>query len=227
MKIAVIYTGVTPELTRMVDEDLRRNFKGMEIEIMNYQDSTIINEAREHGFVTKQCVRRLVDLYERGVKDGANILLNACSSVGDVAKLCKPIYAMMGVKLVRIDEDMAREAVRMGRRIGVIATLRTTMEPTKRLLMDCAREMGREVELVEGLADGAFGLNEEQFTRTLIETGRKIRGKVDLLLFAQGSMAYAEQAVAEELGLPVLSSIRFGTAEARRMADELAGEGVD
>ena len=220
MKIAVIYTGVTPELTRMVNEDLRRNFKGMEIEIMNYQDSTIINEAREHGFVTKQCVRRLVDLYERGVKDGANILLNACSSVGDVAKLCKPIYAMMGV-------NMAREAVRMGRRIGVIATLKTTMEPTKRLLMDCAREMGREVELVEGLADGAFGLNEEQFTRTLIETGRKIRDKVDLLLFAQGSMAYAEQAVAEELGLPVLSSIRFGTAEARRMADELAGEGVD
>ena len=70
-------------------------------------------------------------------------------------------------------------------------------------------------------------MNEEQFTRTLIETGRKIRDKVDLLLFAQGSMAYAEQAVAEELGLPVLSSIRFGTAEARRMADELAGEGVD
>lgn len=221
MKIAVVYTGVTPELTAMMEAHLRENFEGQEIEIANYKDPSIINEATANGYVTRGCASRLVDLYQQGVRDGADIILNVCSSVGEVARLCTPLYAMMGVKMVRIDEDMAREAIRTGKRIGVIATLRTTLEPTKQLIRDCAREMGAEVELVDGLADGAFGLDQEQFKQMLIDTCAKIRNDVDVLLFAQGSMAYAEAAVAEAMGLPVLSSIRFGTKAVRRAADEL------
>jgi hypothetical protein len=35
---------------------------------------------------------------------------------------------------VRVDEPMAAVAVRLGRRIGVLATLRTTLEPTAALI---------------------------------------------------------------------------------------------
>ena len=35
---------------------------------------------------------------------------------------------------------------------------------------------------------------------------------MDVILLAQGSMAYAEQAVSEKTGRPVLSSPRFGAA---------------
>lgn len=220
MKIAVIYTATTPELTQGIADELRKCFNGAPIEIANYQDPSILQEARDNGGLTHGCARRLMDLYEQGVKEGADLLFNVCSSVGQVAKLAKPLYELSGTAFVRIDEDMAFAAVDAGSRIGVVATLPTTLEPTKRLVQECADSRGKKIVLVDALANGAFGLDQNQFKEKLIETGRAVRSEVDVLLFAQGSMAYAEQAVSEALGLPVFSSIRYGVAAVAKRAGE-------
>ncbi|MGI6778448.1 MAG: aspartate/glutamate racemase family protein [Acetivibrionales bacterium] len=219
MKVAVVYTSTTPELVEMVNTQLNSQFEGKDLTIMNYKDPSILQEARDNGYVTFGCARRLMNMYEQAVRDGADILFNICSSVGDVAKLAKPLYEMMGIKFVRIDEDMAMAAVASGKRIGVIATLPTTLEPTKRLVQDCADVLGKEVVIVDALADGAFGLNQEQFKQMLIDTASKVKKQVDVLLFAQGSMAYAEKDVSAALGLPVYSSIKFGAAAVKAAAD--------
>jgi aspartate/glutamate racemase len=224
MKIAVVYTGVTPELKQMVEEALERALAGREMEILSFKDPSIIEEANKAGRVTHGCARRLLDLYEQAAGAGANILLNACSSVGDVAKAAQPLFKMTGVRIVRIDEAMAMEAARSCRRIGIVATLRSTLEPTKRLVMECALRQGVSLELVEALADGAFGLDRGQFMDALIATGRQVAGSVDALLFAQGSMAYAARAVSEALSLPVLSSIGYGAAEVRAAAEAIEKE---
>lgn len=221
MKVAAIYTSTTPELIQMVSDALGSRFPGKDPVVMSYRDPSILQEIRENGRVTPGCARRLMDMYERAVKDGADILLNICSSVGDVAKLAKPLYEMTGVKFVRIDENMAMAAVRAGTRIGVVATLATTLEPTKRLVMDCAKAAGKEVVLVDALADGAFGLDQEQFKQRLIDTASRVKNEVDVLLLAQGSMAYAEEAVSNALGIPVFSSVRFGADAVKAAAGAL------
>jgi Asp/Glu/hydantoin racemase len=221
MKVAVIYTSTTPELVEMINTQLQKQFEGKNLEIISYKDPSILQEARENGYVTSGCARRLMNLYEQAVKDGADILFNVCSSVGDVAKLAKPLYEITGVRFVRIDEDMAMAAVRSGRRIGVLATLPTTLEPTKRLVRDCADALGKDIIIVDALADGAFGLDREQFRQMLIDTASKIKDQVDVLLFAQGSMAYAEEDVSKAVGLPVYSSIKFGAAAVKAAADSI------
>lgn len=213
MKIAVVYTATTPELIAGIDEQLRKKLDGVPVEIASYQNAAILQEARDNGGLTANCARRLFDLYEQGVDEGAGLIFNVCSSVGEVAKYAKPLYELCGTAFVRIDEEMANQAVRAGSRIGVVATLPTTLEPTKRLVQECADAQGRKITLVDALAEGAFGLSPEQFKEKLIETGGKVKDQVDVLLFAQGSMAYAEQDVAKALGLPVFSSIRFGVEE--------------
>jgi aspartate/glutamate racemase len=218
MKVAAVYTSTTPELIEMVEQELKDQFAGKNLEIISFSNPGILQEARDNGGATPHCARELMDLYEKSAKAGADIILNICSSVGDIAALAKPLYEMMGLPFVRIDEDMAREAVRKGKRIGVIATLSTTLEPTKRLILKCAEEEGVKVELVDALAEGAFGLDQDQFKNKLIETGAKVKDRVDLLLFAQGSMAYAEKAVSEALGLPVFSSIRYGAKAVKSAA---------
>lgn len=218
MKVAVIYTATTPELVAGVEAELKKNFAGQPVEFVSYQDASILQEARENGGVTPGCARRLMNLYEQAVREGADILLNACSSVGDVAKLAQPLYELCGIGFVRIDEDMANAAVKAGSRIGVVATVSTTLEPTKRLLQECADRQGKKITLVDALADGAFGLNPEQFKQKLIDTGAQVKDKVDVLLFAQGSMAYAEEDVSKALGLPVFSSIRPGAAATAKRA---------
>jgi len=111
---------------------------------------------------------------------------------------------------VRVDEEMCREAVRLGRSIAVMATLPTTLEPTKRTVLRVAREMGKHVDMMEVLVDGAFGLDQEQFKVLLAEYARSAGKEADVILFAQGSMAYCESYIADMYGKTVLSSPRFG-----------------
>ena len=220
MKIAAVYTGVTPELIDKVESELKAQFAGESYELVSLKKPEIIKEAAEAGKLTENCTRELLAIYKDALDTGAEIIYNICSSVGDAAALAKPLIEMCGVSFVRIDEDMARAAVKAGRRIGVVATLTSTLEPTKRLLQACADEAGIKVELVDAFAEGAFGLDPEQFRKKLIETGARVKDKVDLLIFAQGSMAYADKAVSEALGLPVFSSPAHGAKAVKAAADK-------
>lgn len=211
MKVGIVYTSTTPELIELVNRELEKNLNGS-AEILNYQDPSILAEVRDAGFVTAPAAARLVSMYMKAVSDGADAILNVCSSVGEVADAAVPLGRYIGVPIVRIDEEMCREAVRLGTRIGVLATLPTTLEPTKSTIRRVAREMNRPVTLVDGLVDGAFGLNQEQFKQVLSKKAAEINDKVDVILLCQGSMAYVEEYLAGQCGKPVLSSPRFGAA---------------
>ncbi|MCC8189750.1 MAG: Asp/Glu/hydantoin racemase, partial [Planctomycetes bacterium] len=91
----------------------------------------------------------------------------------------------------------------------------------KALVRQCAEKQGKPITVVDALADGAFGLPPEQFREKLIATARTIADRIDVLVMAQGSMAYAEGDVATALGLPVFSSVRFGAAAVRREVEKL------
>jgi len=54
VKIGVVYTSTTPELTRMVDESLAAVFDGRaDIELLHYQNPSILQAARDSGRVIK------------------------------------------------------------------------------------------------------------------------------------------------------------------------------
>lgn len=222
MKIGIVYTSTTPELIETVNNEIKKNL-GDTFEIMNYQDGSILAEVRENEYVTASAAARLVTMFMQAVNDGADAILNCCSSVGEVADAAQAIARFTGIPIVRIDEEMCREAVRLGQRIGILATLPTTLEPTKRTVMRVAREMNRHVTLKDGLIDGAFGIDQETFKKKLCEKAAEMINDVDVLLLAQGSMAYAEKTLYEEFGKPVLSSPRFG---AKALAGALVQKGL-
>ena len=75
-----------------------------------------------------------------------------------------------------------------------------------------AREMNHAVTLVDCLVDGAFGLDQAQFKARLTESAETIIDQVDVIVLAQGSMAYAAAEMSEKFGKPVLGSPAFGAA---------------
>ena len=219
MKVALVYTSTTPELIDMVEREVRENI-GQDAEILSLQDPSILAQVREAGYVTPAPAARLIGMYMDAIGQGADAVLNVCSSVGEVADSVQTAAAYIGVPIVRIDEDMCREAVRLGSRIGVLATLPTTLEPTKGTISRVARAMGRHVTLVDGLIDGAFGLDQTQFRRLLLEAAGKIIDQVDVIVLAQGSMAYVEKDITAAYGKPTLSSPRFGAVALRKALAE-------
>ena len=126
MKISVVYTSTTPELIRDVERELRLVL-GDNAELVSSSDASILQETRDAGEVTAGAASRLVSLYMEAVRSGADVILNACSSVGEAADAARPLARYMGVPIVRIHEEMCREAVRRGSKIAVVATLPTTL----------------------------------------------------------------------------------------------------
>lgn len=218
MKAGIVYTSTTPELIACVNEEIRKNL-GDHVEILNYQDPSILAEVRDNGFVTAGAAARLVGLYTQAISDGADAILNCCSSVGEVADAAQEIGRYTGIPIVRIDGEMCREAVRLGSRIGVLATLPTTLEPTKNTILRAAREMNRRVTLVDGLID-AFGADQAEFKAKLVAKAGEINNQVDVILLCQGSMAYAEEIIHETYGKPVLSSPRFGAIALKKALED-------
>ena len=162
-------------------------------------------------------------MFMKAAEEGCDAVLNICSSVGEVADAAQDAARYIGVPIVRIDEEMAREAVRLGSRVGVMATLPTTLEPTKNTVRRVAREMGKKIEIVDCLIDGAFGLDQTQFKKRLSDAAASIIDKVDVIVLAQGSMAYAEPDLTKTFGKPILGSPRFGAAA---LKDALKAKGL-
>jgi hypothetical protein len=210
-----VYTSTTPELIESVEREVRQAV-GTEAELVSLSDPTIIAEIRDTGYVTPAPAARLIGMFMQAALEGCAAVLNVCSSVGDVADSAQDIARYLGMPIVRIDEEMCRKAVRLGGTIAVMATLKTTLEPAMNTLRRVAREMGKHADLADCLVEGAFGLSLEQFRARVRERAVSIAGRADVILFAQGSMAYCEAYVAEQARKPALSSPRFGAQALRR-----------
>ena len=217
MKVGLIYTSTTPELIELVEQEVKKQL-GEDVELYSLQDPSVLADVREAGYVTTAPAARLIGMYMKAAEEGVDAMLNLCSSVGEVADSVQDVAKYIGVPIVRVDEEMCREAVRKGQRIGVMATLSTTLEPTKGTILRMARECGKHVELVDCLVDGAFGL--DQFKARMTEMAATIADQVDVIVFAQGSMAYCEEYIAEKFGKVVLSSPRFGAAELKKALEK-------
>ena len=156
----------------------------------------------------------------QAVSDGVDAILNCCSSVGEVVDSLQNFARYTGIPIIRIDEEMCREAVRLGKRIGILATLPTTLEPTKNTVLCVAREMNCQVNLVDGFMEGAFGIDRDIFKKIICDKVAEIIDQVDVILLAQSSMAYTEEMLVERFKKPVLSSPRFGVASLAKALKE-------
>jgi len=203
MKIAAIYTG--QGLSDMLNSLFKKEIPG--IELINITDDSIIHDVIAAGGVTKAVMRRLVNYYAVAQTMNPDYILNTCSSVGEAVDLGRQL---IDTPIIRIDEPMAETAVKGYARIGVLATLATTLEPTMRLLKTKAKESGREIDIISGLAEGAYQAladgQPQKHDELLKEKAIAVADKVECIVLAQGSMMRMQDELKNITGKPVLSS---------------------
>lgn len=222
VKVALIYTVTTPELKEDVVREVR-NQLGSNVEIMVYEEPSVFEEIRETGYVTKAPASRLISTYMKAIEEGADAILSICSTIEDIAYSMQNTAKYIGVPIILINEEMCREAVRKGQKIAVMATFPTAIAPTKNTLVRVAGEMGKHIEVTEVLVESGFGLAQDQFKALMAEKAGEVAGKVDVIVFAQGSMAYCEEYIAGMYNKVVLSNPRFG---AMALKTALVAKGV-
>ena len=131
----------------------------------------------------------------------------------------------IGIPLVNVNDEMCRQALRLSPRIAIVATFPTSIAPTRRTLRRLARAERQQVRITEVVVDGGFGMDSTAFQGLLKEKLKDIRRRADVILFTQGSMAYCEEFVERETGLPVLTNPVWSAREVRRVLEMRENEG--
>jgi Asp/Glu/hydantoin racemase len=203
-RLGLIHTSATlvPVFAQLCKEKLPG------VETFNIADDSLVKGIMTAGRLTAQIARRVAGYLESAELAGADYILVTCSSIGPAVEAGAKL---IGVPVLRVDQPMADQAVAAGRRIGVIATLRTTLEPTADLIQRRAVIAGKQVELTSRLVDGAFdalmsgdaATHDAKVAAALKELSRQ----VDVIVLAQASMARVVDALApEDRRAPILAS---------------------
>jgi Asp/Glu/hydantoin racemase len=178
------------------------------VKVFNIVDDSLIKNTIACGELTASTSRRVVNYAGSAEEAGADFILFTCSSIGPAVEVAA---ALTGVPVLRVDQPMADKAVQSGKRIGVIATLSTTLEPTSDLVRRRAIAAGKEIEMVPVLCEGAFDalMNGDGATHDAIVSKalKALIPKVDVIVLAQASMGRVVDAL-DESGktIPILAS---------------------
>ena len=183
-----------------------------DVEIMHLCDDTIQrdNIKAGAGVIPKVNYFKFAEYAHNLEEAKVDMILLACSTFNYAAELARP---MINIPIAQIDRPMMQKAVQTGKKIGLLATLPTTVPSSERLLDIVAKEEGKEIERKTVLCSEAFDAYSkgdiEGHNRILKEAIAKLSDEVDCIVMAQLSMS----ALAPFLGetkVPVYNSGETG-----------------
>jgi Asp/Glu/hydantoin racemase len=189
------------------------------VQLHHILDEPMIERVRRRGALAPDDAARLASHVEAASQIGADVVLVTCSTISPCVD---SIRAAAPIPVLKIDEAMIAEAVRLGTRIGVVATSRTTLEPTRGLLEAEAARAGKtlQVELVfvdEALAALLAGSGETH-DRLVRDAVMALVERSDVVVLAQASMARVLAVIPENARpVPILSSPHLALAQVRSL----------
>lgn len=189
-----------------------------DVEVVHLCDDTIQrdNIAAGVGVIPKTNYFKFAQYAHNLQEAGVDLILLACSTFNYAAELARP---MIDIPIMQIDRAMMELAVAQGKRVGMLATLATTVPSSERLLRIVAAEKNKPVEITTVLRPEAFAAiqkgDSETHNRILLEEIDKLSGKVDSIVMAQLSMSALEPMLGKTK-VPVYNSGTTGFESIRR-----------
>lgn len=208
-RLAIIHT--TPATIAGLGALCERLLPG--VSVNHYLDDSILQQINAEGRISAACRFRYQALLGLAAANRPDAVLSACSSVGELLEEARDIYPM---PLIRIDDPMARAAAGRGGRIIVCATVRSTLEPTTRLIRRYAGENGTvDILLIEGAGRLLASGDRRAYLELIASRLDEASSAHDTVVLAQASMADAlELLPADRRGL-YLTSPESGVAALR------------
>jgi len=212
-KLAIIHT--TPVTIEPLKELAVKTIG--DCEIINLVDDSILPQLSKNGGNIQEIAQRWESYAKIAEQQGADCILNACSSIGELVSFTQP---KVSTPIVRIDDAMAEFAIHSAEKIGVAATLETTLKPTLELLKQKASEKGKAVEIEPILVASAYqklmAHDKEGHDLDLAIALRELAKKVDIVVLAQASMARVVSNFTEEEQSLFVTSPELGMDAVKR-----------
>ena len=190
-KLGIIHAALitTRAVQKYIDEIIP------EVEVVHWVDDTIQNTnfACEPGVVPKKNYHKFAQGALSQEEYGVDLILLACSTFNRAVEHARP---MVNTPMLQIDRPMMDLAVQDGKRIGLLATVPTTVPASARLLRLAAEDARKEIEIETRLCSEAFTAikagNAARHNELLLEEIAALSGRVDAIVMAQLSMSALE-----------------------------------
>ena len=198
--------------------DLKALFKEIvpEVEMVNIIDDSLLEEVKKNGQINPAIISRMCAYVQVAKTLKPDLIFNQCSSVGEAFDIARK---QADCKTLKIDEAMAEKAVELGTRIGVVATVASTVKPSCNLVRTKAKEANKDVTVTEYLVDGALDIlmsgDVDKHNELVIKAIRKAEAENDVVVLAQGSMT-AILPLLGETTKPVLTSPRLAVERVKK-----------
>jgi len=192
--------------------------KNPDVRVFNIMDDSLLCESLAHRKATNNVLKRIQFYALAAEAMGADVAMCSCTTVGEATRLARQYTS---IPVFNIDEPMAREAVRQGRRLGIIATVPTSPAATQRQLEYAAADAGVKISVKIAVNQKAFALLQkgeiEKHNELVHREMDKLASKVDVLVLGQISLAQ----IKHKTRVPVLQVGHSGLAEARRLLNQV------
>jgi Asp/Glu/hydantoin racemase len=189
-----------------------------EVRLINIMDDSLLPDCMAAGGITPEVTRRMCAYVVAAEVAGADAILSLCSSLGPTIDVARK---RVRIPVIKIDDAHTEKAAREADRVGVMATVATTLAPTVALIREKAAALGKPVEIQESLSNAAFEAlmrgEKDQHDAMVLDAACELGPKVDVILFAQASMTRLAPAVEQVTGRPVLTSPRLSIEHTKRV----------
>lgn len=220
-KLALVHTSFVFILREKMLQEIIADLL-TDVQIINIVDDSLLAQVMDKGEITPPIIRRMCDYFVAAEVAGADVILNTCSSLGPAADVARKLVR---IPVVKIDEPMAEKAVLEAERIGVLATVPTTLRPTADLIKEKASIVNKSVSVEEHLCGDAFKVltsgDVVKHDDLVTEGANRLAREVDFIVLAQCSMARLAPRLSKETGLPVLSSPRLGVERVKKILEAI------
>jgi Asp/Glu/hydantoin racemase len=190
--------------------------KNPDVQVFNIMDDSLLTESLDNGGAPPAVLKRIQFYVLAAEAMGADVAMCSCTTVGEAVRAAR-FYA--SIPVFNIDEPMAQQAVKQGRRIGIVATVPTSPAATVRQLERAAEQAGKEIEIQVALNEQAFQHLQrgeiDRHNELVHEEMDRLASSVDVLALGQISLAQ----IRHQTRVPVLQVGHSGLAEARRLLD--------
>jgi Asp/Glu/hydantoin racemase len=177
------------------------------VEVVHMVDESLLKDIIRDNSLSKSTARRAVGHILSAEQAGTDFIMVTCSSIGPAAELGRELVE---VPVMRVDEPMAELAVRRGSRIGVVATLASTLNPTADLIRSKAKNIRVTARLCEGAFQAVLSGDPATHDRIVVSQLKDLIRQVDVIVLAQASMARVVEALpAASVTVPILTSPRL------------------
>lgn len=192
----------------------------MDLKLYNLLDEFLASNPAEIGHFSVANRNRLFNDIKSAELTGADIIVVTCSTLTPTVEMIRPFVS---VPIIAIDDAMTEEAVRIAKRIKVVATAMSTLEPTIAKLNKEAKKIGVRITVDAQDNEPAYTamrsgdmVTHDRLVLKMVEAAQGY----EAIVLAQASMAHLQKAAEKIAGVPVLASPTLCCEQVKRLLEE-------